>query len=133
MHASSPHYLERRGTKLMMPTKTDGQVKMSVAVRDQAFSVTSTSGSTPAIERAEASVLDSVKYDVAGMVNSRMKRMLVVLDMHGADIREIVGSRSNQINIHDGRSVMRETILAEMNRLGRDIQKLLDQYESGRP
>lgn len=116
----------------MASVQTDGQVSMSVAAQDQAFMFVSTTGSTPAVERAEASAFDEVKYDIGGMVNSRMKRLLVVCDMHGSDLREIIGPRANQINIHDGRTVMREALLAELNRLNRDIQKRLDQYEPGR-
>jgi len=91
------------------------------------FTGMSTTGSSPVIvERQEASVLDSTKYDIAAMVKNRMARLLVVCDMHGADLREIIGPKVANINIHDGRTVMREAILAEMNRLSRDIQKVLD-------
>lgn len=91
------------------------------------FSSVSTTGSTPAVvQRIEATPIESVQYDIAAMVKSRMTRLLVVCDMHGADLREILGPKVDQLNVHDGRSVMREAILAEMNRLNRDIQKTLD-------
>lgn len=89
--------------------------------------VVATSGSIPAMMRRAASDVENARYEINGMVQSRMKRMLVMLDMHGDDIREILSVKSQgNINIHDGRSVMREAILSEMNRLNRDIQKVLE-------
>lgn len=111
-----------------------GQVSVAVApVRSFANpdgTSVSTTGSSPVaiiVIQPDVTELDNITYEIGAMVKSRMTRLLVVCDMHGPDLREIIGPRISQMNVHDGRSVMREAILAELNRLSRDIAKRLDQ------
>lgn len=78
--------------------------------------------------RREAAALEIAQHEVGSMIMHRMKRLLVVCDMHGDDLRAILTPTSQKrVNLNDGRAVMRQALLTEMNQLAFDIEKRLEQ------
>ena len=119
-----------------MPDTQTTSTEVVNTVKSNSTSTPSTSQTvtTPTIKipgvvvQREATALESVQSEIGFMVMHRMKRLLVICDMHGADLREILSATSQKkIDVHDGRAVMREAILTECNRLASEIQRRLDQ------
>jgi len=77
--------------------------------------------------RREATKLETVEHEIGFMISHRMKRLLVICDMHGDDLSKILSPVSmKKVDVHDGRSVMREAILSELNQLNREISSRLN-------
>jgi len=102
-------------------TTNPNGVKISVDATSKTVNV-------PVEVRREATPKESLQHEIGGMVQHRMRRLLVVCDMHGADLKEILSTASQRkVNIHDGRAVLREALLTEFNQMSRDIQARIDQ------
>lgn len=100
---------------------------VSVSAETSLAVSTSTVYLVPTVATAtEATPLESVKYEIGALILSRMRRLLVICDMHGDDLRE-VSLAPGQPEVPDGRAVMRAAITADMGELSHFIDIRLGQ------
>jgi hypothetical protein len=86
----------------------------------QEFSGATTSGSGFGA-RVEATRWEGVKYEIGGMIAHYQQRMIVICDMHGRDLREVLTTSDSGVSYNDGRQVMHSAIRCDMSKLSEYI------------
>lgn len=75
------------------------------------------SSAPPATERQEAPPLENAKYDIDLMIVNTRGRLLVICDMHGSDLREVLLPPGQVRELTGSSLVMKTAIASDMDRL----------------